>query len=259
MIDLKKELSIIVYSCYRNRDMWSAFSYFFKRYDIDNTCKIVLVTDKYDKNDNYIFNDVVEVDSSWADMIKLAIKQADTPYVMLFMDDYLISDYIDKLFLETVVSDMKSYKAQNIRLKKSPFSRKSDFVLNENYYQVMLGSAYCFSTQVGVWDSSFLMDYLSDGMSAWEFERVGSMKCRDSDILILEHKFREYPYVEAVRKGKWMRCGVKHCEENGYDISCFVRKKTTMIEELEMQIKKIRLRMFPDVFQTIQNMVMYQK
>lgn len=254
MVNLRKQLSIIVYSCYRNKDMWAAFSFFYKKYHVANSCKIVLATDRYEKKDEYIFDDVVVLDSSWADMIKMAVTKCDTPYVMLFMDDYLLSDSVDDRFLEKTVDDMKKYHAQNIRLKKSPFSKKRDFAYDDNYYEIILGNAYCFVTQVGVWESSFLLDFLSDGLSAWEFERECSMECGNADYLILEHKYLEYPYIEAVRKGKWMRCGIKHCNNNGYYIDYSIRKKTTILEELEMRLKKIILRLFPNVVQTLQNM-----
>ena len=39
------DLSIIVYSCWKNRDMWGVFSKLFKKYWKDCSFQVVLVTD----------------------------------------------------------------------------------------------------------------------------------------------------------------------------------------------------------------------
>ncbi len=258
MYDCKKDLAIIVYSCYKNRDMWGAFSFFYKKYCKDPICKIFLVTDKYEPNEEYVFDEIVEIDDSWAKMIRTAIIKAGTPYVMLFMDDYFLDDFVEYNDLYRFVDDIKKHHAQNIRLRKTPF-KKSVFENDSKYYKIELGTAYCFSTQVGIWDSTFLINYLKDDMSAWEFERVGSMEANNQNILILESKEYEYPYIETVRKGKWMRVGVKHCKNNHYCLDYSVRQKTSLFEEVILYVKKVILIAFPNIVQKMQNKILYSK
>lgn len=48
MIKTDKNLSIVIYSCYKNKDMWQAFSFFFQKFWNDCPFKVVLLTDKFD-------------------------------------------------------------------------------------------------------------------------------------------------------------------------------------------------------------------
>ena len=114
------ELSIIIYSCWRNRDMWDVFSKLFRKYWSDCPYKVVLATDKYKKTDKeYVFDQIVAYDDTWAKMIKNAINKAETPYVMLWMDDYLLCDYIkndDIYHAETTTDDNMLETAYNMLL-----------------------------------------------------------------------------------------------------------------------------------------------
>ena len=251
------DLAIIVYSCYKNKDMWAAFSFFYRRYYSKSTCKLILATDKYEEG-NYAFDDVVELDSSWAEMIKASIERAGTGYVMLFMDDYLLTDYIDEDKLREALADMECYKAQNIRLLETNVSKMEPFALNSKYMRLIPGSSYCLSTQAGIWDSSFLLRYLKDGMTAWEFERLYSMKCKDEPILLLESRAYRFPYMEAVRKGEWLNQGVKHCKKNGYWIDFSARRRMSIVKEVTAKAKGLLIKLFPELVQVVQNKLLYK-
>lgn len=96
-----QDLSIIIYSCWRNRDMWDIFSALFRKYWSDCPYPILLVTDEYQQMDKqYVFTQVIQKNDTWAKMIKEAIQQAKTPYVSLWMDDYLLCDTVQNSDIE---------------------------------------------------------------------------------------------------------------------------------------------------------------
>lgn len=176
---MSNELSIIIYSCWKNRDMWKIFSTLFHHYWPDCNYQVVLVTDEYHKTDDtYAFTKVVEKDDTWARMIKNAIKEANTPYVMLFMDDYLLCDAVKNEDIEKHLNRAKKYHAGNYRLIESPKCLGIYNGMEEiGYYE--LGKAYSLTTQPGIWDCKFLCDLMEDHYSAWDFERIASVKSGD--------------------------------------------------------------------------------
>ena len=89
------DMAILVYSCWKNRDMWRIFLKLFRKYWQNCPYRLILLTDKYNgKGEAYDFDDIVVCDSNWHDMIMAGIECAGTEYIMLWMDDYLLCDYI---------------------------------------------------------------------------------------------------------------------------------------------------------------------
>lgn len=218
-----EQLSIIIYSCWKNRDMWDIFSILFRKYWNDCPYQVILVTDELHQTDNtYVFTKIVEKDATWALMIKEAIKQAGTPYVMLWMDDYLLCDHVINEDIEAQLERAIRFHAGNLRLIEAPVcSGKYEKQENIGYYE--RGEAYSLSTQVGIWDVSFLNMVMRDKWSAWEFERIASLQkiCEEQPVLVsLDYMF---PYEEGVRKGKWMVAGANLCRRNGINLDTKVR------------------------------------
>lgn len=249
------KLSIIVYSCLRNSDMWIIFSSLFKKYWGDCDYKLILLTDRYKQADGceYVFDDVICVDSDWSTMIKTAISHAATPYVMLFMDDYLLSDNVRNIDIERVLSTAIKEHSANIRLSDSSMIKPKFYEDNPDCAVYPAGSAYSFSTQVGIWDSSFLMKEIKDGWSAWDFERIGSMECIQNEQPLLLYKKYSFPYVEGVRNGKWLPEGISICKQNGLSIDYSKKKKLSIYEMIIIYVKALLIRVNPDLVQKIQN------
>lgn len=227
-------LAIIIYSCWKNRDMWEVFSKLFSKYWKNCPYQVILATDTYHETDKqYVFTKVVQTDDTWARMIKKAIAEAQTPYVSLWMDDYLLCDYVQNADIEKQLDRAVRYHAANMRLIEAPaclghWKRHK----NIGYYE--RGNAYSLSTQIGIWDSGFLNMTLKDEWSPWDFERIASVEkdeClteeRQPILVSLDY---EFPHEEGVRKGKWMQQGAKLCRRNGIKLDTKVRPVMTNME-----------------------------
>lgn len=218
-----EQLSIIIYSCWKNRDMWEIFSTLFSKYWKDCPYPIILVTDKYNQTEKkYVFTKIVERDDTWAKMIKEAIRQAETAYVMLWMDDYLLCDYVSNDDIRVQLERAIGYHAANFRLVESP-KCSGNYEGHENIGYYVQGEAYSLSTQVGIWDVAYLCKILKDEWSAWDFERIASLQKEDQVQPILAALDYVFPYEEGVRKGKWMDGGAKLCRRNGIRLDANIR------------------------------------
>lgn len=229
------KLSIIVYSCWKNRDMWKVFSTLFKKYWKSCPYQVILLTDIYHETDiEYVFTKIVQVDDTWARMIKKAISEAKTPYVSLWMDDYLLCDYVEDDKIEIQLERAIKYNALNVRLIESPVSQGYwRGHKNIGYYRI--GTAYALSTQIGIWDSSLLSQIIKNEWSAWDFERIASTEVQGGGIKQKMHPILvaldyEFPYEEGVRKGRWMQQGAKLCKRNGIKIDTNIRPVMSNLE-----------------------------
>lgn len=252
-MDKSDKMSIIVYSCWKNRDMWEIFSKLFLKYWKDCRYPVILVTDEYHQSENqYVFTKIVEKDDTWALMVKEAIKQADTPYVMLWMDDYLLCDNVLNNDIEKQIERAIEYKAANIRLVESPkckglYKNKEQI----GYYQQ--GEAYSLNTQVGIWDADYLYKTIDDGWSAWEYERIASLQKDDQEQPILVALDYVFPYEEGVRKGKWMVAGAKLCQRNGIQLNTSARPVMTNLEMAKIYFQGAILDWNPTMVVRMQN------
>ena len=74
---------------------------------------------------------------------------------------------------------------------------------------------YRISTQISIWSKSFMLDYLIDGRSPWEFEIKGSEEARKDNRLILGTTKKDgfcVSNLEGVRKQN-----INHLNLNGLD------------------------------------------
>lgn len=250
-----KQLAIIIYSCWKNRDMWEIFSKLFLKYWKDCPYQVILVTDEYHHTEKkYVFTKIVEKDDTWALMIKEAIKEAQTPYVMLWMDDYLLCDYICNDDIEMQLERAIMYHAANFRLIESPVcSGRYNNLENIGYYK--RGEAYSLATQVGIWDADFLCKVMQDEWSAWEFERIASLQKKFSEQPILVSLDYVFPYEEGVRKGKWMIAGAKLCQRNGIKLDTSVRPIMSNKEMAKIYLQGAILDWNPTLVVMVQNLL----
>ncbi len=254
---MNKRLSIIVYSCWRNADMWSIFSELFKKYWNECSYEVILATDKnqYEEN-NLCFDKIICYDGSWYEMISNAIKIANTEYVILMMDDYLLNNYIDEKKIEQCINDAEKYKAANIRFVKTDIRLEKEIFKEDGIYDLyMPGKAYSLSTHIGIWNSELLLNYMRPEWSAWDFERIGSLTICDTGHPLLGTNDFEFPYVEGVRKGRWMKAGIEVCEHNGISIDFSKRKKYGVLGEALLRLKTIIYNINPTLMLRIYNCI----
>lgn len=253
-------VAILIYSCQKNSDMWAIFCKLFDKYWSNCSYEKILLTDKYPKGvEDVSFDQIVESDGNWHDMIVAGISQAKTKYVMLFMDDYLLCDYVDEKKIESFVDDAEKYSAANIRFAESPTIPYSVFSLDAKYHLYEAGTAYSFSTQVGLWNAECLKNYINPVWSAWDFERIGSMEIQDLQHPLLGSATYRFPYEEGVRRGRWMDVGVRLCERNEINIDFTKRPQMTNFQLAWIYFKGGILAMNPSLIVRIQNVLQRKK
>lgn len=254
-LEKSNDLAILIYSCWKNSDMWIIFNTLFQKYWKECAYKLILVTDKFLGNaEEYDFDDIVVLDSNWHDMIMKGIEVAGTPYVMLWMDDYLLCDYVKNDDIEYFLKFAKQYNAANFRLIESATIPSFTYDKNSELNYYVPGTAYSMSTQVGLWNVEFLKKNVKKEWSAWDFERKGSIEIKDYQHPLLAPKEYVFPYEEGVRKGKWMVAGAMLCQRNGIKLDTSVRPIMSNLEMAKIYFQGAILEWNPTLIVKIQNL-----
>lgn len=256
-MDKSKDLAILVYSCWKNSDMWTIFLSLFGKYWSDCSYRLILLTDKIlaDKKE-YDFDDVVVLDANWYDMLMAGVDRAGTPYVMLWMDDYLLYDYINNSDIEYHLKSAVKYHAANIRFVQTSIMPVKSFEKDAEYDVCEPGEVYSLSTQIGIWDVSFLKKVIRPEWTPWEFERKGSLLNVDHLHPLLITKNYTFPYEEAIKQGKWLENGVRLCNREHISIDFKRRKAMSSFETSKLFFMKGILEMNPLFIVKIQNFLM---
>ncbi len=254
-----KELAILVYSCWKNSDMWPVFLQLFRKYWENCPYCLILLTDKIEGDIEGGFDDTVVLDSNWYDMLMAGIERADTEYVMLWMDDYLLCDYVQNRDVVYYLEIAKKYNAANVLLTENPFVSSKEFSKNRKLKLVSPGTAYSFSTQVGIWSAGFLKKYVKEEWSPWDFERRGSVEIKQNEYPILHSRWYSFPYVEGIHRGKWTEMGVWICKRNHIKINLNKRRKMNNFEMAWLYFKGGILKLNPTMITKIQNVVYKRK
>lgn len=169
---------------------------------------------------------------------------------MLFMDDYFLKSQIDTSNIQKYIAICQKYNAGNLRLFSSTYCKTKDF--SPEVGQVVEGSAYSISTQAEIWNVDFLQNIIHENWSAWDFERLGSLCLVNLRQPILYTKNYTFPYVEAVRRGKWLDDGIKLCTRHGYKLDFYIRAKMSFGEKIIIFVKGTLLKLMPKTILKVQ-------
>ena len=150
---------------------------------------------------------------------------------------------------------MKKYHACNLRFGMRDKQIVKDFKKDDRFEIYKPGSAYSLSLQIGIWDVSFLKNKLKPEWNAWDFERIGSVEIIDKKQPILGTKDYEFPYLEGVRKGKWLKQGYGLCKRTGIKPDYNKRPVMSDFETAWIYFQGGVMNMNPELIQRIQNIM----
>ncbi len=241
-VDLKALCTVLVASCDKYKDVLVLFTELWKKHWADCPFDCVLVTET-DPDACGIFSRVITCGNrlSWCEMMAQALEQIETPYLMLLMDDYFLTEKVDTVHILSRFEQMQKFNAANLRLIPNPMPQLP-FAADSSLGEYDKRKAYCVATQTGFWQRDYLQSLVKGLKSAWEFERYGSFRVSGETRPILATRQKEFPFVDAVHKGYWEPFGIAVCEEHGLTINFTIRPrpplKVRLIEGLKALIFK---------------------
>lgn len=216
----RKLCSVLLSSCDSYSDTWAPFFFLMNKYWKDCPYNVFLNTESlsYEVPDSYGF-DVTALhpkkpNCRWGERMMDVLKQIDTPYVFLTLDDYFIrSDLKQEVFdycLELMEKDSSIASIQMDAARRVQEGKRvingDEIILNE-----LPESGWKTHFIPTIWRKSVLLKWLRKHESIWGFELYGSQRARwwhyKEKVLTLDAPVvYDYLWVDSysvILNGKW--------------------------------------------------------
>ena len=234
----KNKCSVIVSSFSSYSDVWVPFFTLFFKYWPDCPYDIYLITDKVTYPDKRVKTILLEKDMGWPRNTRYALGKIDTPYFMMFMEDFLMIERVDN----ERINDLLSYTVKNnidyLRLYPSPPPDKN-FDKDMKVGEIGIDAPYRLSLMTAIWRKETFLELLKDEETIWQMELLGSERSRNDKYKFYSvfKKFAAINYfpATAIKKGEWRYDAVEFCKKHGIIID----RSKRPIEKYRSYIRRI--------------------
>lgn len=214
----QQDIAIVVISFDKYSDIWDTFSLCINRFWNPRRYKTYLINNtaqpQYDGIE--VINTGKEI--AWSHRMRTALEKIPEKYVILLLEDYLISETVDEEIVLKAINYMKDQDLDYLRIAPIPImknAKKGEFatpITSEMLYGVNL--------QAAIWKKSYLEKTLDkENFSAWEFEarqKFGETtrvegRCFATNEFVI-------PYLNGIIQGKWYKKTIEDMNNIGIKI-----------------------------------------
>lgn len=180
---IPKNWSIVVSSCDKYSDLWSPFFKALELYwpelsSVNKDTPIYLIANQKKYDSARVQTLQSNIDISWSDNMLDALEKVNTPYILLFLEDYWINARVDLPRLKTLMDLVERKDAAYLELAWEPERLRGqpliDSVTGVAYKKQFQN--YRASLQLALWEKKALQQILRRGEDAWVFERAASIR-----------------------------------------------------------------------------------
>jgi len=228
-----KEVTILINSCDKHKESWKILAYSFKKYWSDCKWDVLFMTNFLEAPMGKSTKSGKEL--NWTFMMKKAIKQINTPYILLTPDDFWLTSQISNKTIGQFIRVMRKNNVTHLRLMPAT-DGKTDYLRDPRLKVISKDSLYRTSLTTAIWNRNYLESFLKDGENPWQFETNGRYRERGKH-LILATKQHHYHCLQqdnpdpkwhgecAIQQGKWFPGATKYAKEEGLHIDTSVHPK----------------------------------
>lgn len=215
---MNDNISMIFCTCDSYNDTWHPFFTLLEKYWPDYNIPIFFNSE----SKNFSFNNLTincplakqqnSKNISWSKRLLKVLKHIDSEFVLLMLDDFWLTDFVDIKQFNYCVDIMKhNNKIGFICLAAD----KNDKMLNDGtdsitlceyagLYEASTKCAYRVTTQVGLWRTKYLKKLLKGYEDAWRFEYWASRRSKFFSYRCLDviNPVIKYPFGGIVWGGK---------------------------------------------------------
>lgn len=225
-------IPVLVLSCDKYSDLWEPFfTIFFKRWP-DCPFPVFLATNHLKFHHPKVSTIKIGDDLSWATGFLRAIGNFDSNRFILFLEDFLLRESVDtdrifelaKFACEYDVGCLRFAAGLPLALPPSEPTQQCDgvgIIHKDELYRV--------SCQVALWKKETIKKLLVHGMTAWEFEEIGTTLSESIDDSFWAAYEPAVDYAQCVEKGKWKPEGIEICRKS--DVHIDFKKRSAFSEQ----------------------------
>lgn len=205
-------------------DVWSHCFELLNKY-WEKRPKTYLVTQEL--NPNYKQVEVINAgkEAEWSRKVQVALKEIKTKYVLLMLEDFFITDYVDNRKFTKVVDLIKNnniiYYQLFVQLPKFISIKGKRYKNNNGLCIIPPDKKYPINLQAVIWDRDYLEKVVGEGnYNAWQFEikyqRMDNIN--KTKIQYLIDKRNILNITHAVVQSSYLRGAVKKLKKMGINV-----------------------------------------
>jgi hypothetical protein len=189
-------------------------------------------------------------EKNWSDDLKAALDHVKTEFVILLLDDYILTQYVNTERLEQIINYMERTKGAYtelsldpsledgpiadgiddviVRSKTSSYFKKALFMATSRVKKILFNTTgpkilygkYRTSLQSCIWKVETLKKLLNSGESPWEFEWQGSKRSEQiKEPFYLVTKTPVFQYFQAAAQRKYQKTAIEAINRLGFNFS----------------------------------------
>jgi hypothetical protein len=203
--DPRRDVSFVVVSCDRYRDLWDPFFGCMERYWPDCPFQVFLATNEapYDRKGVSMIH--IGPDRDYASNLIAAVNAVPTPWVITWVEDAIFTEPIESGRLLSILSEAVAAGASYLKLTSdTPLS--FDDSNGERIGETPRGVKYRSAMGTCLYSKELLNKLLVPGMSAWEMDKsdkADDLAEKFMTLTVREARRPLLPAINAVIKGEW--------------------------------------------------------
>lgn len=213
---ITQDVSVLINSCDKYADVWSVFFPLFWKYWPDCPYPVYLGANTRTWPDERVRVIQAGPDASWAETTLKMVAGVPTPYILWFLDDFLIWKHVDTPTVQSLFVEMKQLNADYLRLRPLP---RPDWPVpgHPGIGQIRPGASYRCALEIAFWRREVLMDLLVPGETPWDMEKAGSRRSYERPGFYAT-RYPVFKRTNGLERGKWIRDNLPRLKREGIRI-----------------------------------------
>lgn len=231
-------VAFMVVSCDKYADLWEPFFHCFRKYWPDCPYSVYLVTNEKDYQEPGVTVIKIGEDKSYSDNLKVAISQIEEPWVILWLEDVMLSQPVQTQRLQNIIEQAQSIPVGYLKIGPDLPLSYDDFGGKE-IGPIPVGVRYRSAVGIAMYQIKTLKKLLIPGASAWELDTSRISDGLQEPFYALTSKAARRPpivWVNGVIKGKWYWPSMRFLRKEGFAAALKNRKRQSLAAFLYIQI-----------------------
>ncbi len=182
--------------------------------------------------------------SEWSRKVQVALDKIDTPYVLLLLEDFFITDYVDNRRIEKVFRMIKhdgiKFYQVLVQLIKQSWEKGKPYRGNKHIHIIPKDKKYGLNLQAAIWEKDFLKQVVGEGnYNAWEFE-VNQLGTKNYNVGKVEYLIDDRNILNithTVVQSKYLRGAVRKLKQIGVNIPDSERPRLSVKDDAKYNLK----------------------
>jgi len=202
------DLSILVLSYDKYKDLWPVFNHYFEAYWGDCPFPAYILTNEETFRGPRIVSLSTgprDPDVGWSDSLISGLSQINTKFVLFLHEDTLPTSSFRNDIIISTMSFLEKVGGTCVKLRRGRFPFPLSPVPNEPAMgRLSTRLPYRNGLYISIWDRLKLLKHLKPGESAWDFETKANSRteCDEEFYSVREDHFK---FIHVVSKGRWVR------------------------------------------------------